>query len=147
MNQISTITSLLKKNHRVYSLALMKMLEDKGFTDLRPSFLEIMVYLMNHEGCSIKDIGRNCGLKKQTMTTHINELEKRSYIQRKIGVEDRREQKIYLTHYGQNFKLILNECVEKIESNLSQFIGVTELERLSLVLEKLQDRLIEMAKN
>ena len=147
MLHISQITSLFKKNQRLYTLALLNRLEDRGYTDLRPSFIEIMSYLSDNEGCSIKEIGTSCGLKKQTMTTHMNELEKRGYITRKVGAKDRREQKIYLTHYGQSFKIILQEVIENLEHQLTESLGSVEVERLFHVLEKLHSQLTEKAKN
>lgn len=147
MKHISLIASLLKKNQRLYTLALLSELEDRGYTDLRPSFIEIMSFLAENEGASIKEIGQSCGLKKQTMTTHINELEKRGYINRQIGSKDRREQKIYLTHYGQSFKLILQEVVELIDRDLSQKLGGVEIERLYHVLDKLHSELKVKAKS
>ena len=147
MKHISLIASLLKKNQRLYTLALLSELEDRGYTDLRPSFIEIMSFLAENEGASIKEIGASCGLKKQTMTTHINELDKRGYITRRVGSADRREQKIYLTHYGQSFKLILQEVVESIDQDLSQKLGEVEIERLYHVLDKLHSQLKEKARN
>lgn len=147
MKQISLIASLLKKNQRLYTLALLSELEDRGYTDLRPSFIEIMNFLSENEGASIKEIGLSCGLKKQTMTTHINELEKRGYINRRIGAKDRREQKIHLTHYGQSFKIKLQEVIELIDLDLSEKLGGVEIERLYHILDKLHQELKVKAKN
>ena len=90
MKKIANIGSLLKKIYRVYSVELMKELQSRGFNDLRPSFLEILMYLSENDGPSIKMIGKACGLKKQTMTSHLNELEKRGYITRVHSEHDKR---------------------------------------------------------
>lgn len=147
MSKVSAISSLLKKNHRDYTSHILRRLAEKGYTDLRVSFLDIIIYLTDNDGSSIRDIGKSCALKKQTMTTHINELEKRGYITRKIGEEDKREQKIFLTHYGQNFKFSLREVVAEVEQYLTSFLGEVELERLLANLEKLDSLFKKMAKS
>ncbi len=137
MKRISQIGSLLKKIYRSYSQELLLSLQERGFTDLRPSFLEILMFLCENEGPSIKEIGLVCGLKKQTMTSHLNELEKRGYIIRKSSAADKREQKVFLTEYGQKFKFNLIEVIDDLESDYSGKVGEVELDRVQLMLENL----------
>lgn len=135
MKKIAQIGSHLKKIYRLYSTELLSHLLDRGFIDLRPSFLEILMYLCDHDSPSIKEIGIACGLKKQTMTSHLNELESRGYILRKTGAEDRREQKVYLTDYGHKFKLTLMEVVAELEIKYTELIGAVEMDRVVHILE------------
>ena len=132
MKKVSSIGTLLKKIYRVYSGELLTLLEQRGFTDLRPSFLEVLLFICEHEGPSIKSIGVGCGLKKQTMTSHLNELERRGYIKRKINEQDKREQNIFLTEYGERFKLNLFESLNDIEKAYAAQVGEVELDRLNL---------------
>lgn len=141
MKKISHIGSLLKKIYRFYAAELLDSLQRKGFTDLRPSFLEVLLYVCEHEGPSIKQIGRGLDLKKQTMTSHLNELEKRGYIARKVNASDKREQNIYLTEYGEKFKLKLFECTDDLEKNYSQIVGEVELDRVEHLLKNLHSKL------
>jgi len=129
MKKVSHIGSLLKKIYRIYSNELLQLLEKRGYSDLRPSFLDILLYICDHEGPTIKEIGQACGLKKQTMTSHLNELEKRGYILRKTSAVDRREQNILLSQNGEKFKLSLYECVELIEVEYKKVLGEVELDR------------------
>lgn len=137
MKRISTIGSLLKKTYRAYSQEILVHLLEQGFTDLRPSFLEILTYIAENEGPSIKEIGVACGLKKQTMTSHLNELEERGYIKRKNSELDKREQHIFLTPYGEKFKLNLLQVISDLEREFSKKIGDVDLERIEKMLEKL----------
>ncbi len=141
MKRISHIGNLLKKIYRSYSQELLSSLQERGFTDLRPSFLEILMFLCEHEGPSIKEIGRVCGLKKQTMTSHLNELEKRGYIIRKASLADKREQNVFLTEYGEKFKFNLVEVVDNLENRYSGRVGEVELDRVQLMLENLHKEL------
>lgn len=141
MKKISTIGSLLKKIYRVYNSQLLSSLQEKGFTDLRPSFLEVLLYICEYEGPSIKLIGEACGLKKQTMTSHLNELEKRGYIFRKVNARDKREQNIYLTEYGEKFRFNLFESINVIEKKYTDAVGEVELDRVEHLLKNFQGKL------
>ncbi len=141
MKKVSSIGTLLKKIYRVYSGELLTLLEQRGFTDLRPSFLEVLLFICEHEGPSIKSIGVGCGLKKQTMTSHLNELERRGYIKRKINEQDKREQNIFLTEYGERFKLNLFESLNDIEKAYAAQVGEVELDRLNLILKNFSEQI------
>ena len=142
MKKVTTIGLLLKKIHRLYSQDLLKSLHERGFIDLRASFLEILNFICdNLDPPSIKDVGANCGLKKQTMTSHLNELEKRGYILRKPGLEDRRELKIHLTAYGEKFKIALLEVVGELETQYAKSIGDVEIDRVIHTLENFHQKI------
>lgn len=146
MKRIANIGSLLKKIYRVYSVELIKELQSRGFNDLRPSFLEILMYLSENDGPSIKLIGKACGLKKQTMTSHLNELEKRGYIKREISEHDKREQLVFLTDYGEKFKLNLLQVTNNLEKQYTTNIGEVELDRVEMMLDNLYREIVENQK-
>ena len=147
MKKISIIGSLLKKIYRLYSSDLLDALQAKGFLDLRPSFLEILMYVCDTDGPSIKEIGFACGLKKQTMTSHLNELEKRGYIIRKPGAKDKRELRVSLTDYGQKFKVNLLEVTTDLELRYLKSIGEVELERIMHTLENFHQKIYDLNKD
>ncbi|MFZ4713852.1 MAG: MarR family winged helix-turn-helix transcriptional regulator [Bacteriovoracaceae bacterium] len=138
---MAQIGSLLKKIYRAYNLELLSQLQERGFNDLRPSFLEILSFIADNEGPSIKEIGTACGLKKQTMTSHLNELETRGYIKRSASLTDKRESEIFLTAYGEKFKLTLLQVVNELEKDYSKRMGEVELERIQYMLEHLHKEL------
>jgi DNA-binding MarR family transcriptional regulator len=141
MRKISEIGSLLKKIYRIYSNDLLEQLQARGFIDLRPSFLEILMFICENEIASIKEIGIACGLKKQTMTSHLNELEKRGYILRKTGEKDRRELKVSLTPYGEKFKLALFEVTTDVERSYLNLIGEVEMDRVVMTLNNFHKKM------
>ena len=146
MKKIANIGSLLKKIYRVYSVELIKELQSRGFNDLRPSFLEILMYLSENDGPSIKMIGKSCGLKKQTMTSHLNELEKRGYITRTHSEQDKREQLVNLTDYGEKFKLNLLQVTNDLEKQYTTKLGEVELDRVELMLDNMYREMVENQK-
>lgn len=141
MNILAEIGQSLKKIYRIYSQDLLVHLEDRGFTDLRPSFLEILAYICEHDGAQIKQVGQACGLKKQTMTSHLNELQKRGYIKRVNSDRDRRAQLIKLTEYGEQFKLNFTESLRDLEERYRGQIGQVELERVMQALNRFHENL------
>jgi DNA-binding MarR family transcriptional regulator len=143
MKRIANIGSLLKKIYRLYSIELLKELQLLGFNDLRPSFLEILMFLSDNDGPSIKLIGKACGLKKQTMTSHLNELERRGYIKRALSSQDKREQLVYLTDYGEKFKFNLLQVTNNLEKDYTSRVGEVELDRVELMLDNLYRELLD----
>ncbi|MCK5882777.1 MAG: winged helix-turn-helix transcriptional regulator [Bacteriovoracaceae bacterium] len=140
MKRVSTIGGLLKKIYRLYSNELLKRVSERGFTDLRPSFVEVLIYICENDGPSIKEIGVACGLKKQTMTSHLNELQKRGYINRVESARDRRSQHIHLTEYGQRFKLNLFESISELEKVYTDKMGEVELDRVEFSLSNFLEK-------
>jgi DNA-binding MarR family transcriptional regulator len=143
MRRIAHIGSLVKQIYRLYSVEVVKELEKRGFNDLRPSFLDILIFLAEKDAPSIKLIGKACGLKKQTMTSHLNELEKRGYLKRQASPTDKREQLVHLTDFGVKFKVNLLQAINELESHYSKRIGEVELDRVELMLEKLHRELVQ----
>lgn len=146
MKRIANIGGLLKKIYRIYSIELIKVLQSKGFNDLRPSFLEILIFLSENDGPSIKTIGKACGLKKQTMTSHLNELEKRGYIKRVHSDHDKREQLVHLTDYGEKFKFNLLQVTNDLEREYTSSLGEVELDRVEMMLNNFYRELQENQK-
>ncbi len=146
MRRIAHIGSLLKQIYRLYSVELIDELQRRGFTDLRASFLEILMFLSENDAPSIKLIGKACGLKKQTMTSHLNELERRGYVRRTNSETDKREQLVRLTDYGEKFKVSLLQVINDIELHYSKKLGEVELDRVELMLENLHKELLAGSK-
>jgi len=142
MKRFANIGSLVKKIYRIYSQELIKELQSRGFNDLRPSFFEILIHISEIDGPSIKSIGQACGLKKQTMTSHLNELEKRGYVLRKVSPTDKREFLVYLTDYGEKFKLNLLQVTNDLEKKYTDKVGEIELNRVELILEGFYKQLL-----
>ncbi len=129
------ISYCCKKINRIYSQRLLEILEQKGFGDLRPSFLEILAFVADHPGATLKEIGQSCLLKKQTMTSHVNALVERGYLQKKAGLEDKREQRVFFTDIGEKFKLNLLDAMDTLQEKYRSDIGEVELLRVQNSLE------------
>lgn len=141
MSELIGIGNTLKKIYRAYSLDVLKELNSLGYESLTYSYLEVISFICENEGVSLKVIGKSLGLKKQTMTNHISELEKRGIIFRKQCQNDRRSQLIFLTETGESLKINLYKTIAKIEQDYAHIIGGIELERLKGSLDIFHERL------
>jgi DNA-binding MarR family transcriptional regulator len=141
MGEFIGIGNILKKIYRAYSLDILKKLEALGHVGLTFSYLEVLSFICENEGTSLKGAGSSLGLKKQTITNHMSELEKRGYIFRQQCPKDRRSQLLYLTELGLGLKNHLFDSITEIENDYANIIGGAELERLRESLSVLHSRL------
>ena len=141
MAEFIGIGNTLKKIYRLYSLDVLERLESLGYEGITYSYLEVLSFICDNEGVSIKVIGNSLGLKKQTMTNHISELEKRGFIRRIPNANDLRSIEIYLSESGYNLKKHLVEVISKVERDYEVLIGSAELERLRESLTLIYSRL------
>ena len=141
MKRISSIVTLLKRIYRPYNKGLIQMLREKGFNNLRPSFLDILLYICENNNASVCTIGKACALKKQTMTGHLNELEKRGYVIREMDSDDKRKHNVILTEQGKKFKLSLYECLDELEKVYCDQIGERELDTIEYGLKNLHSKI------
>ena len=141
MGEFIGIGNTLKKIYRAYSRDIMLKLQTLGHEELTYSYLEVLSFICENEGSSLKLIGKSLGLKKQTITNHISELEKRGYLLRRPCLQDRRSQLIYLTEYGLSLKNQLNQSIHATENDYENIIGDIELEKLKEGLSTLHSRL------
>ena len=135
MFELIGIGNTLKKIYRAYSLDVWNEL-NKSHESLTYSYIEVISFICENEGASLKVIGKSLCLKKQTMTNHIAELEKRGVIYRKTCEKDRRAQLVYLTEIGESLKLNLFSIISKIEREYAEIIGVSSSKDLQGSLEK-----------
>jgi DNA-binding MarR family transcriptional regulator len=140
MKKISSIGLLLKKLYKIYGLELTQYLHGRGFSDLGPGPIEVMIFICNNETPSIKKIATALDLKKQTMTGHVNELIAKGYINKESGSKDKRISVIRLTDFGERFKLNLSEGIEHLEKRYTELVGSVELERMEHILNHFYEK-------
>ena len=140
-NEFISVGNTLKKIYRLYSLDVLEKLQNMGHEGLTYSYLEVISFICENEGESIKTIGSSLGLKKQTMTNHISELEKRGFIERRKNPNDARSLEIFLTEGGYNLRKHLEEVISEVEKDYENLIGGVELERLRHSLSLMESRL------
>ena len=84
----------------VYNLSNRAITSRIAGTGLLPGQPKILEYLMEHDGCTQKEIGEGCGLDKSTIAVLLPKLDKAGLIRREPCVTDRRFCHVYLTEEG-----------------------------------------------
>ena len=70
-------------------------------------------------------------------------MEKRGYVTRAHSEHDKREQLVFLTDYGEKFKLNLLQVTNDLERQYTSKLGEVELDRVELMLDNLYKELLE----
>lgn len=84
---------------------------------LSDSVFEILYTICNYgDSCMLKDIGRNCGLSKQTINSALRKLEKEGIVY--LEAVDSRHKKVCLTEEGRSLTRRTAESVIEAENQI-----------------------------
>ena len=108
-----TLHYLLMSDHFMIQKALVSSVKDTGLTPGQPKILD---YLLHHDGAIQKEIALFCHIEPASLTTILNGMEKKGYIERKSVENNRRSLHVYLTKTGREYADRLNLEFAKIES-------------------------------
>ena len=108
-----TLHYLLMSDHFMIQKALVSSVKDTGLTPGQPKILD---YLLHHDGAIQKEIAMFCHIEPASLTTILNGMEKKGYIERKSVENNRRSLHVYLTKTGREYADRLNLEFAKIES-------------------------------
>ena len=99
----------------------------------------IMGYLYHNQGREIyqKTIESDFGIKRSTVTTILQLMEKKGYIRREAVEGDARLKRIFLTEQGKETAARTKTMIEQIEHRVLEGIGKEELETFCKVVQKL----------
>ena len=92
-----TLHYLLMSDHFMIQKALVSSVKDTGLTPGQPKILD---YLLHHDGAIQKEIAMFCHIEPASLTTILNGMEKKGYIERKSVENNRRSLHVYLTKTG-----------------------------------------------
>lgn len=82
--------------------------------------------MLHHDGAIQKDIAMFCHIEPASLTSILNGMEKKGYIERKTAGNNRRSLHVYLTKTGKKYADRLNLEFAKIETDALK--GFTEAE-------------------
>jgi DNA-binding MarR family transcriptional regulator len=120
---------LLRLGHQRFSNAVEVVLAQSGFDDLRPHHANVFTFVPD-EGMQVSDLAILAGVRKQTLTQVIEELEKLGYVERRPHPTDRRARLVFLTPRGKSVRPLAMEAGRRVENSLSEAFGQSELDRL-----------------
>lgn len=93
---------------------------ERTFADLRLTQAEahVLAYLAGHAPCSINDLHRSFGHKRSTLTSLLDRLETRGWIQRGNHPQSRRLVMVHLTDAGRPVAERVSKALRTLEDRL-----------------------------
>lgn len=103
--------------------------------------LQILHALWLKQGESQQSLAMITVRDKASLTSLINNLEKKGYVERRIANEDGRSRLIYLSEKGEALTQILKPIVQEVYDYLDNKIGIMPTQRAVAYLESIHDEL------
>lgn len=138
-----TLHYLLMSDHLMVQKALVSNVKDTGLTSGQPKVLD---YLLHHDGAIQKEIALSCHIEPASLTTILNGMESKGYIERKNIQNNRRSLHVYLTDVGKNYADRLNLEFARIESEALKGFSETEIQQLHELLSRVYQNMAETEK-
>ena len=138
-----TLHYLLMSDHLMVQKALVSSVKDTGLTSGQPKVLD---YLLHHDGAIQKEIALFCHIEPASLTTILNGMESKGYIERKNIQNNRRSLHVYLTETGKKYADRLNLEFARIESEALKGFSDAETKQLHELLSRVYQNMAETQK-
>ena len=123
------------------SLAVTAMLKREllaaGVTQVRPSYLAVLMCLWREEGLKVVELGSRAGLEPSTMTGLLDRMERDGLVERVADPADRRAQRVHLTEHARTIREAAMSVVDKALRGVLGDVSENELEQLKLLLRRI----------
>lgn len=106
---------------------------------LTSSQMDILMFLFSNEDKIVnqRNIENYLGLTNPTIAGTLFRLEKKGFIRRKRGLEDKRYKEIYLTEKSRKLKYVIFEYIKNNDNKMFADISKEEKENLKNIIVKL----------
>lgn len=106
---------------------------------LTSSQMDILMFLFSNEDKIVnqRNIENYLGLTNPTIAGTLFRLEKKGFIKRKRGLEDKRYKEIYLTEKSRKLKYVIFEYIKNNDNKMFADISKEEKENLKNIIVKL----------
>lgn len=138
-----TLHYLLMFDHLMVQKALLSSVKDTGLTPGQPKILD---YLLHHDGAIQKEIAIFCHIEPASLTTILNGMENKGYIERKNIDNNRRSLHVYLTEMGKKYADRLNLEFARIESEALKGFDEKDTQQLYDLLNRVYQNMIDIQK-
>ncbi len=128
---------------RLFRNTTTKVFQESGF-DITVEMWQVLMMLWYKNGLSQQEIINCIGKEKTTITRIINNMERRNLIIRVPDRKNRRNNLIYLTHYGKELQNKLVPIAENIQEKAIYNLNENEISELKRILRKIHNNLIEI---
>ncbi len=99
----------------------------------------LMTFLLSYAPCSIAELHRVFGLKRSTLTSVLDRLERRDLIARDVHPADRRSWMVRLRPQGTKLATRLRKLLEGFESDVLSGVSPGELRGFGRVLDSIAE--------
>ena len=138
-----TLHYLLMFDHLMVQKALLSSVKDTGLTPGQPKILD---YLLHHDGAIQIEIAIFCHIEPASLTTILNGMENKGYIERKTIDNNRRSLHVYLTETGKKYADRLNLEFARIESDALKGFDEKDTQQLYDLLNRVYQNMINIQK-
>ena len=112
-----------------------------GKWELLPGQPKILEFLLKHNGCTQKEIGRGCALDKSTVTSLLSRMEAKGLLTRCPAEEDRRHIQVFLTESGTHWATRTVEICAQVDEKATEGLTPEELQNFLTTFQKILDNL------
>ena len=97
LDEIKSIGMLMGQVMRAFQNRMTQLL---GNIELHPGQAPILMYLIENDGPTQKQLGDNIKLKPATITIMLNRMEKAGMVERRSDLTDQRLSRVFITELG-----------------------------------------------
>lgn len=112
-----------------------------GKWELLPGQPKILEFLLQHNGCTQKEIGKGCALDKSTVTSLLSRMEAKGLLTRRPAEEDRRHVQVFLTESGTHWAVQTVEICSKVDEKALSGLSSEEIQNFLATFRKVLDNL------
>lgn len=131
---------LMLENHTMFNKMVYSDLLHSNLSLGQPKVLE---YILEHDGCSQKDISINCLIEPASVSSMLSTLEKDGLIIRRANSKNRRSILVSLTDLGQEKAGYVKNTFEQLEKTALKGLSAEEIQQLLDLLMKVNKNLKE----
>lgn len=132
--------SMIGKIKEAVNNRIVAELERHGIEGIVPSHGDILVFLYQKDGLSVKELAEKIHRTQPTVTVLVNKLEKLGYVERIKIEEDGRITSIKLTKKGIQLQPIFRDISNTLNDVMYGGLPDTQREQLELLLEHVYRR-------
>jgi DNA-binding MarR family transcriptional regulator len=127
---------------RVISIKL-KNKADKSISDLGLNSQQghTIDYINSHQGIIQRELSEVFNKRDASITSMLQGLEKKGYIERRIPKDNEREKRLYILPKGKELIGAFNEKIIELENEIIDCLSADEIETLQRLLTKINNKI------
>lgn len=137
MTDVKELLTRLTQVDRNYTRLLNRGFQNAGFNLSREQY-ELLQVLWEKENVNQQFIAKTLHKDKYNITKLLNTLQKRGFIQRKAGKEDKRNNFVVLTDMGRAAEEALSRVEEQVHTDISFTLSAQEVKSMVWMLKKMK---------